>query len=210
MVHQIILPGTHISLTGVSTLHLHCGTSMVLPWLLPSSLLGGPLPLLISSSNFFALRSYDLNPSAPSNRVASSSSTSSQSRWRYSTILLFLSSSSATLCLLASSRAFSSASLFAFWATCSAQCNLTTFSSWSRSCCSFLCLHYISCCYFSRISALFYEISEWAEEDMMIQKQEQQTFFSVYVLLIQVPSWNFLGKPNRTLNKLNRTSKAQS
>jgi len=35
---------------------LDCGTSAVLLWLLPSSFLEGPLPLLISGSDFLALR----------------------------------------------------------------------------------------------------------------------------------------------------------
>jgi len=59
-VHQTILPGAHTPLTGVSTPHLYCGTSMVLPWLLPSSLLGGPLPLLVSGSDFLALMLWDI------------------------------------------------------------------------------------------------------------------------------------------------------
>ena len=52
--------------------------------------------------------------SALSNRVASLSSTSSWSYWRYSTILLFLSSFSAILCLSAFFWAFSSVFLLAF------------------------------------------------------------------------------------------------
>ena len=46
--HQAILPGAHTPLTGVSTPHLHYSTSVVFPRLLPPSLLGGPLHLLIS------------------------------------------------------------------------------------------------------------------------------------------------------------------
>jgi len=123
------------------------------------------------------------DPLAPSNRAASSSSTLSQSHWRYSIILLFLFSSSTALYLSASSWAFSSASLLAFWAVHSAQRNFTASSSWTRSHYSSLCLCCISCCCFSRISVLFCEMSEGAEEDIMIQKQEQKTSFSVYVLL---------------------------
>ena len=59
-VHQVILPGTHIPLIGVSIPHLHCGISAVFLWLLPFSLLGGLLHLLISGSDFLALRSYNL------------------------------------------------------------------------------------------------------------------------------------------------------
>ena len=123
------------------------------------------------------------NPSAPSNKVASSSNTSFQSHWRYSTILFFLSSFSATLCLSAFSWAFFSTSLLAFWATCSAWCNFTASSSWARSRCSSLCLCYISCCCFLRTLALFCEMLEGMGEDIMIWKQEQKTSFSVYVLL---------------------------
>ena len=52
--------------------------------------------------------------STPSNRVASFSSTSSWNYWKYSTVLLFLSSFSATLCLSAFFQAFSFVSLLAF------------------------------------------------------------------------------------------------
>ena len=52
--------------------------------------------------------------SASSNRVASSSSTLSWSHWRYSNVLFFFSFFSTTFCFLASSLAFSSASLLAF------------------------------------------------------------------------------------------------
>ena len=158
--YQTILPSTHTPLTGVSIPYLHCSTSMVLPWLLHSSLLGGPLPLLVSGSDFLMLRSHNLGPFHPSNRVASSSNTLSQSCWRYSTVFLFLFSSSTTLCLSASSWAFSSTSLLVFWAICSAWCNLAASSSWSRSCCCSLCLHCISCHCFSRISASFCKILE--------------------------------------------------
>ena len=130
-VHQAILPSVHTPLIGVSTLHLHCSTSMVLLW--------------------------------------------------YSIILLFLFFSSATLCLSASSWVFFSASLLAFWAACSAWCNFTTSSSWTRSCYSSSYLHCISCCCFSRISALFCEISEWAEEDMAIQRQEQKKLLFSFI-----------------------------
>jgi len=54
------------------------------------------------------------DPSALSNRVASSSNTLSWSCWRYSIILLFFFFSSATPYLLAFSQAFSSTSLLAF------------------------------------------------------------------------------------------------
>ena len=63
--HQAILPSAHIPLTGVSTPYLHCSTSVVFLWLLPFSLLEGPLPLLVSSSNFLALRSCDLGSFSP-------------------------------------------------------------------------------------------------------------------------------------------------
>jgi len=51
--------------TGVSTPHFHCRTSTVLPWLLPPSLLGGPLHFLVSSSDLLALGSYDLGSFSP-------------------------------------------------------------------------------------------------------------------------------------------------
>ena len=110
------------------------------------------------------------DPSTSSNRVASFSSTLSWSHWRYSIVLLFLFSSSATLCLSAFSQVFSSTSLLAFWATCSARHNFATSSSWTRSCYSSSCLCYISCHCFSRILALFCEMSEWMGEDMAIWK----------------------------------------
>ena len=55
--HQAILSSIHTPLTGISTPHLHGGTSTVLSQLLPSSLLEGLLPLLVSGGNFLALRS---------------------------------------------------------------------------------------------------------------------------------------------------------
>jgi len=60
MVYQTILPGAHVSLTGVSILHLDCSAPAVPPLLLPFSFLGGLLPLLVSGSNFFALGPHDL------------------------------------------------------------------------------------------------------------------------------------------------------
>ena len=108
------------------------------------------------------------NSSAPSNRAASSSNTSSQSCWRYSIILFFLFSSSATLCLLASSLALASTSLLAFWAMHSAWCNFVTSSSWARSCYCFSCFHCISYCCFSRTSASFCQMLERAGENIMI------------------------------------------
>ena len=111
--------------------------------------------------------------STPFNRAVFSSSTLSQSCWIYSNVLFFFFfSSSTTLYLLASSLAFSYASLLAFWAAYSAQHSLTAFSSWSRYCCFSLCLHCISCHWFSKISASFCEMLEEVGEDMMIQKQE--------------------------------------
>ena len=70
-------------------------------------------------SSSLAVTSLRLDPatwdsSAPSNRAASSSSTLSWSRWRYSIVLLFLSSSSVTLCLSASSLVLVSTSLLDF------------------------------------------------------------------------------------------------
>jgi len=62
---QAILPGAHTPLIGVSTPYLYCGTSAVLFWLLPSSLLGEPLPLLTSGGDFLALRSHDLESLSP-------------------------------------------------------------------------------------------------------------------------------------------------
>ena len=121
--------------------------------------------------------------SAPSNRVASSSSTLFQSHWRYSLVLFFLSSSSTTLCLSASSLALASASLLAFWAAHSVRQASAISCSQRRDLYSSLCFCYISCHCFSRISVSFCEMSERAGEDIMIQKQEQKTSFSVYILL---------------------------
>ena len=170
--HQTILSGAHTPLTGVSTSYLYCSIPMVLSLLLPFSLLGGLLPLLISSVISLHLDPVTWDYSAPSNRAASFSSILSQSYWMYSNTLFFFFFSSATLCLSTSSLAFSSTSLFAFWAVCSAQCNFTASSSWTRSHYSSLCLCCISCYCFSKISVLFCEVLEWVEKDMMVQKQE--------------------------------------
>ena len=45
--------------------YLHCGTSMVFPQLLPPSLLGGLLPLLVSSGNLLVLGPRDLRSFSP-------------------------------------------------------------------------------------------------------------------------------------------------
>jgi len=55
-VYQAILPGTHISLTGVSIPHLDCVISVVLLF----SFLGELMPLLISRDDLLTLRSYNL------------------------------------------------------------------------------------------------------------------------------------------------------
>jgi len=67
---------------------------------------------LAATSLYLDPTTWDL--SALSNRVASFSNTSSKSYWKYSTVLLFLSSSSTTLCFLAFSWAFFYTSLLAF------------------------------------------------------------------------------------------------
>ena len=187
--------------------------TVVPPWYFSSCF---PLAFLEGhcSSLFLVATSLHLNPTtldslAPSNKVAFSSSTLSQSRWRYSIVLLFLSSSSTTLCLSASSQAFSFASLLAFWAACSAWHDFATSSSWARSYCSSLCLCYIFCCYFSRISVSFWEISEGMEKYMTVQEQEKKLLFHLYIVDLGT-IMGFLDKPNRTLNKLNRTLKTQS
>jgi len=61
-VHQTILPGTHTSLAGVSTPHIHCSTSAVFPWLFPSRLLGESLLLLVSGSNLLVFGFHILMP----------------------------------------------------------------------------------------------------------------------------------------------------
>ena len=63
--HQAILPGIHASLAGIRTPYFHCCTSAVLPQLLPPSLLGGLLHLLISSSNLLALGPHNLESFSP-------------------------------------------------------------------------------------------------------------------------------------------------
>ena len=50
---------------------------------------------------------------------------------------------------------------------------------------------------------------EGVGEDMTIQKQEQKTFFHLCIVDLGT-IMGFSDKPNRFLNKLNRTSKAQS
>jgi len=69
-VYQAILPSAHTPLTGVNTLHLHCSTSVVLLWLLSSSLLGELLPLLISGGYFLVLRS-GISQSPPKEQLLS-------------------------------------------------------------------------------------------------------------------------------------------
>ena len=58
MMYQAILSGTHIPLIGVSTHHLDCSDSAVLPF----SFLGRLMPLLISGGDLLILRSRDLGP----------------------------------------------------------------------------------------------------------------------------------------------------
>ena len=121
--------------------------------------------------------------SVPFKKVVSSTSTLSQSCWRYSNVFFFFFFFSAILLFSASSLTLASASFFAFWAACSAWHAFTASSNWARSHCSFLCLYYIFCCCSSSISVLFCKISEWIEENMVIQKRNK-LLFSVYVLLI--------------------------
>ena len=183
MVHQAILPDAHTPLTGVSTPILTAAPLRYFSCYFSLAFLESHCPFLSPVAISLRLDLATWDSSAPSNRAVSFSSTLSWSYWRDSNIFFFFFSSSATLYLLASSWAFSSAFLLAFWAMCLAQRNFTASSSWTRSCCCSLYLCCISCCYFSRISALSYEMLEWAEEDIMIQKQEQKTSFFVYVLL---------------------------
>ena len=139
---------------------------------LPLAFLKGYCPTLSPAVISLCLNPTTWDPSAPSNRAVSSSNTLSQSCWIYSNVLFFFFSSSATLCLLASSLAFSYASLLAFWAAYLARHGLIASLSWSRCCCFSLCLHCISYHWFSKILASFCEMLEEVGEDMMIQKQE--------------------------------------
>ena len=148
------------------------------------------------------------DPSIPSKRVASFSSTLFQSCWRYSNILFFFFFSSATLLLSTSFLAFVSASFLIFWAACLAQHNFTASSSWIRSHCSSLCLHYIFCHCFSSTSVLFCEMSEEVERYDSI-KAKAKTFLFCLCIVDLSTIMKFSDKFNRTLNKLNRTSKAQ-
>jgi len=56
---------------------------------------------------------------------------------------------------------------------------------------------------------LFCEILEWAGEDMIIQKQERKNSLFRLCIVDLGTIMGFLDKPNRTLNQLNRTSRAQ-
>jgi len=94
-VHQAILPGAHTPLAGVRT---SIFTAASLQYFSLAFLESYCLFLFLVAT-FFCLDSMTWNSSAPSNRVASSSSTSSWSHWRYSIILFFLSSFSTTFCL---------------------------------------------------------------------------------------------------------------
>jgi len=51
-------------------------------------------------------------------------------------------------------------------------------------------------------------MSEWMEKDMMIQKQEQKNFLFHLCIVDPGTIIGFSDKPNRILNKLNRTLKA--
>jgi len=58
--HQAILPSTQTPLAEISILHLHCSTSVVFSWLLPSRLFERPLSLLISGGDLLVFGSHDL------------------------------------------------------------------------------------------------------------------------------------------------------
>ena len=110
---QFCLAFTHFS-QGLALSIFTAAPLWYFPYCFPLAFLEGHY-----SSLSLAVISLHLDPMtwdslAPSNRVASSFSILSQSHWKYSIVLLFLSSSSITLCLLASFWAFSSASLLAF------------------------------------------------------------------------------------------------
>ena len=143
------------------------------------------------------------DPSAPSNRVASSSSTLSRSRWRYSIVLFFFFFFSTTFCLSASSLALAFAFLLAFWATRSAWRASAASCSQRRDCCSSSCCYCIPRCCSSSISASFWERLEWVGEDMIIQKQKwKNSLFHLYIV--------DLGTIMEFSGKTNRTSKVQS
>ena len=120
VVHQTILPGTHMPLTGVNTPHLDCGTSQYFSCCFSLVFLEGYYPSSSPAVISLCLDPMTWDPSALSKRMAFSSSISSWSCWRYSNILFFFSFFSSIFCLLAFSLAFFSAFLLAFWAICSA------------------------------------------------------------------------------------------
>ena len=98
---QFCLAFTHFS-QGLALSIFTAAPLWYFPYCFPLAFLEGHY-----SSLSLAVISLHLDPMtwdslAPSNRVASSFSILSQSHWKYSIVLLFLSSSSITLCLLAS------------------------------------------------------------------------------------------------------------
>ena len=82
VVHQAILPSTHTFLIGVSTLYLDCGAPQYFSCYLPLAFLKGCCPFSSLAVIFLHLDPVIWDPSAPSKRTVSSSSTSSQSCWR--------------------------------------------------------------------------------------------------------------------------------
>ena len=94
-VYQTILPGAHIPLAGLKPPILTAAP----PWYFPLAFLEGHCPSLSLAVTSLYLDPTTWDPSAPSNKVASFSSTLSQSHWRYSIVFFFLSSSSTTLFL---------------------------------------------------------------------------------------------------------------
>ena len=98
-VHQAILPGTHTSLAEVSTPILTAAPLRYFSSCFPLVFLEGHCSSSSPAVTSLCLDPMTWDPSAPSNRAASSFSNSSQSRWRYSIVLFFFFSSSATLFL---------------------------------------------------------------------------------------------------------------
>ena len=177
----------------------------------PLAFLKGCCPFSSPAVTFLHLDPMIWDPSALSNRAASSSSTLFQSRWRYSIILFFFFFSSATLYLLVSSLALASTFLLAFWATCSAQRASAVFYSQRRDCSSSSCYCCISWCCFLSISASSCEMSKEVGKDIMIWKQSKKKNFLFCLCIVNLGTiMGFSDKPNRTSNQLNKTSKAQS
>ena len=204
VVYQAILPGIHISSTGVNTTHLNYGIPVVFSWLFPFSFLRGLLPHLVFWEN-----GGDLLVFWPCNLGNLSAPQKGGVLGQYFVLELFQVFQPFPFILLLCKPPFLS------FFSCLSFSHLSSFLSSSLDMMDLCCLFqlnlellllfmphlYLKALLFKHFSIIIGNVGR-NEERHDNTEERWKNFLFVYILLIYALSWY-------SLNKLNKTSKTQ-